>query len=521
YILDRGEAFIWRMNADGAEQVVRQLELGDWFGINALFLEEISDVILSVAGGSTVLVLSRPGFEQFLEENPDVWDTLQIPESLLQRLEAPQFDWMTDDETTVFYAAKTRWALVGKLILPVALSILFLWLGWKSIGGSIAKAPLLWGLLAFMVGGGWSVLRWLDWRNDYYVVTNKRVVHHESHLPSLKVTVEQAFLHQIQNLTLLKPSPLAQALNYGSLIIETAGRAGSIAFTLLDNPEECQQIIFYWLEKSRSLAQISERAAIREAITQQLAPREPAQTIAMEDVPLVDRLPAEASESEVKSTTSQNKLVSWLEQRLSKFAGRINELLPNFRLEVGQVVTWHKHPFVLVKAIWVPALVLLVTVLISIGWTIAANGQNFSKIALVLFIVCVFESSWFMWRYEDWRNDIFQMTASHILDIDRLPLGLKESRRQASLDQIQNINVDIPNFWARIFNYGNVIIETAGRRGDLMFEWVMRPRTIQAEIFARIEEMRGKLRKEQAKQRRQEMVNWLSVYHEMREKKEI
>jgi hypothetical protein len=49
----------------------------------------------------------------------------------------------------------------------------------------------------------------------------------------------------------------------------------------------------------------------------------------------------------------------------------------------------------------------------------------------------------------------------------------------------------------------------------------MRPRAIQTEIFARIEEMRGNIRKEQARQRRQEMANWLSVYHEMKEKNEI
>jgi hypothetical protein len=33
--------------------------------------------------------------------------------------------------------------------------------------------------------------------------------------------------------------------------------------------------------------------------------------------------------------------------------------------------------------------------------------------------------------------------------------------------------------------------------------------------------MRGEMRKEQARQRRQEMANWLSVYHEMKENEEI
>ena len=126
-----------------------------------------------------------------------------------------------------------------------------------------------------------------------------------------------------------------------------------------------------------------------------------------------------------------------------------------------------------------------------------------------------------LWRYEDWRNDLFQMTQSHLIDIDRLPLGFRESRRQASLDQVQNINAEIPNLWARLFNYGNVIIETAGPTGDLTFEWVMRPQAVQAEIFGRMEAIRDRRQAEETEQRREEMAQWFSVYHQMREEDEI
>ena len=146
---------------------------------------------------------------------------------------------------------------------------------------------------------------------------------------------------------------------------------------------------------------------------------------------------------------------------------------------------------------------------------------SFGTVVLVLFVVWCVGLFWFFWSYEDWRNEIFQMTASHIVDIDRLPLGLRESRRQAALEQIQNINVDIPNIWARLFNYGNVVIETAGATGDLTFEWVMRPRAVQAEIFEHIEELRAKQRAEEREQRRTEMAEWFAVYHQMKERDEI
>jgi uncharacterized membrane protein YdbT with pleckstrin-like domain len=205
---------------------------------------------------------------------------------------------------------------------------------------------------------------------------------------------------------------------------------------------------------------------------------------------------------------------------LAAAGNRLLSFLPHFREEDGPVVTWYKHPFVLLKAIAMPALILTATLLGGVVWA-AIGGKRFGTVVLALFVTWCLGLFWLLWQYEDWRNDIFQMTASHIIDVDRLPLGFRESKRQASLEQVQNINVDIPNVWARLFNYGNVVIETAGVAGDLTFEWVMRPRAVQREIFDRIDATRARRRSEEARQRRDEMANWLAVYHQMKEQDEI
>ena len=205
---------------------------------------------------------------------------------------------------------------------------------------------------------------------------------------------------------------------------------------------------------------------------------------------------------------------------IHSIARSISALLPRFREQKGQVVTWHKHPFVLMRAIWLPATVLLTTTAVGVWWAVSRTDSLGSAVILVFVISCL-SFAWFFWRYEDWRNDIYRMTASHIMDIDRLPLGLRESRRQASLEHIQNINVDIPSFNARLFNYGNVMIETAGATGDLIFESVMKPRAIQAEIFQRIDSIRTQQREQERAQRREEMARWVAVYHQMQERDEI
>jgi uncharacterized membrane protein YdbT with pleckstrin-like domain len=156
----------------------------------------------------------------------------------------------------------------------------------------------------------------------------------------------------------------------------------------------------------------------------------------------------------------------------------------------------------------------------AIYWAVA-GGDSPDLIILALLVVWCVSLLWLFWQYEDWHNDIFQMTATHLIDIDRLPLGFRESKRQAPLEQVQNINAVTPNLWARLFNYGNVIIETAGPSGDLVFEWVTRPQAVQAEIFGKIEAMRKQRQADEQKRKSEEMARWFSVYHRMKEEREI
>ena len=516
YVLQAGAATVWRMDSRGVERLVDQLKPGDYFGVTGLFLDEPRDTSVKVSEGSVVLMLTRASLTDYLEQHRAVRKALLVPEEIRRRLEAPRFDWMAADEYVVFYASKSRWVLLwGELVPMLLLSALI------TATVAMLAIPLLSIILAVVaaVGGlGWVILRWMDWRNDYYVVTNKRVFSHESRLPALQVTVDQAPLHQIQNVNLLKPTPLAQALNYGSLILQTAGRTtGSITFHQVDDPADCQQAVFELVEKTKSLVKSSERAAIREAIAEQLDPREPADKPAEEFEPersyyVSGQATWDMGEAPTPSVPEDEIEV---EPWLVVLGQRFNALLPHFREQVGDVVIWHKHPFILIKRTWIPALLLLALVSGAILWVSFIGGNSFESVVLILFVGCCLDLFWLFWRYEDWRNDIFQMTASHILDIDRLPLGFRESRRQAALEQVQNINVDIPNLWARIFNYGNVMIETAGSTGDLTFEWVMQPRAVQAEIFDRIESMRVQQRKEETERRRQEMAEWFAVYHQI------
>jgi uncharacterized membrane protein YdbT with pleckstrin-like domain len=123
---------------------------------------------------------------------------------------------------------------------------------------------------------------------------------------------------------------------------------------------------------------------------------------------------------------------------------------------------------------------------------------------------------WLVYRYEDWRNDIYMVTSDRIVDIDRSPFGLfGASRKEAKISAIQNVNSKTRGMVDVAFNMGDVIIETAGGEGQLTFERVYAPHRVQRDITDRIDAVEAATREQQATQRRQEMTEWLGIYDEL------
>jgi len=96
-----------------------------------------------------------------------------------------------------------------------------------------------------------------------------------------------------------------------------------------------------------------------------------------------------------------------------------------------------------------------------------------------------------------------------------LLVTVTEERREANLGVVQNINSERPSFLARILNFGSVTIETAGIE-PFTFDYVKDPGGVQAEIFRRTEAFRARQREQEADRRRSELLDWFSVYDQIR-----
>ena len=112
----------------------------------------------------------------------------------------------------------------------------------------------------------WVVYNYLDWRNDWFVVTNQRVVHEENILLTFNETRQQSPLKSIQQVKTDQDGYLAERLDFGDLIIATAGAGGTLIFDTIRHPEDLAEIINQELSRTGAHRAAESRDKIRSEI---------------------------------------------------------------------------------------------------------------------------------------------------------------------------------------------------------------------------------------------------------------
>ena len=126
-------------------------------------------------------------------------------------------------------------------------------------------APLI---LLFVLFGifGWWFYRYWDWQNDIYQISGNRLIDLKKRPLWLEELRRETTLDRIQNVGLSMPGILAQLLNFGSLIIETAGETGAFEFENVHDPRAVQAEIFSRRERvvhqQRQEESVSRRAEL-------------------------------------------------------------------------------------------------------------------------------------------------------------------------------------------------------------------------------------------------------------------
>jgi hypothetical protein len=441
-----------------------------------------------------VLILEREQFDAFVAAHPEIGPAIAFVKEA-ERERTRGYRWVNEGELIAAVVHKHPWMLLTSLrlmaiLIVVAAALLGLLTGLRLQG--LFYIPALIGLAAL----GSLFYAVYDWINDEYIVTNRRVVHIERRLwiEELSASIP---LDKIQNVRIEK-SGLGGWLNVGRLVIQSAAQeGGDVTFAFISDPESIRVLIEEQQEHVRARQEAERRERDRRRIERELREQIMPQEIEKEPPP---------QRAGQISLTARQVVRSWIGSWL------------NVEIRSGTNIVWRKHWIVLLQQAkrWLIALVGLDIILgvyaLVPGFQVLPRGVHL----LLGLVVLVVSLAGLWWEWEDWRNDTYSITDSQVIDAERLPLGLRETSKTALLDQVQNVQVDMPDFWGLALNYGNVMIETAGQGGQMVFRSVRNPRAVADEVFKRLQEYRDRRMEKQASLQDRVVVDALLSYHRLR-----
>ncbi|MDX1415955.1 MAG: PH domain-containing protein [Candidatus Promineifilaceae bacterium] len=525
-IVKSGRLYAQEVDPQGVVRAAntRQYEAKDYYGTEWLFETGTHPATVTGTHEGRLILINGEEFRHFLMAYPSAIHHLEpvvdeeghlysgLPEEAWEKAEQLPLTRRRErigpirllpDELVQYYSRRSTivlleslfWPVLGMILIPLTIYFLA-----RNTSMTIQTLGYVVAGLAMLLFGGIFIFRLLDWRNDYFVITNKHISHREFELRSFRTRLNKVPVGEVQSVTVERPTLLSNIFNVGSVKITTASVIGTVRFDGIDNPTEVEYILENLRQRYQSVDAALAQTNMRASVERHFQIDSGVNPISDEDEGLFG--------TTMRPAMSQrgigHQLFRWF----------------NWRIEEDGVITYRRNYFILFWEILLPSLVLGL-LLLTAGLIYRYIIADWTIILFFLVPAVFVTLFWMLWRYENWHNDMFQLTPFDVIDIDRKPFGCGESRKQAPLHNIQNVTAERPGFFATVFDYGNVHIETAGAGSDIVFDKIPRPSIVLSDIFRRLEENREKKRRKDGEMRREEYAVLLDVYKQELERDRI
>ncbi len=497
YLIYKGKTKVTRPNEKGEEETLAYLSAGDYFGEEALFEKRNRSATLTVEEDALLLFMSRPLFDELIRTYEKLRPNFIVTIKSHKLARANRFKWLGPTEVIYFMARRHVIRLYQKLAYPILLFLipiaLFVW-------GFIANAvtPYAVASIFIVINILWIIWLTLDWGNDYYIVTNQRVILLEKVI-GIYDSRQEAPLNTILSVG-VETDFLGRQFNFGSVNVRTF--VGNIKFEYVDYPEQAADMVREYWERTKSRSTQAQKDAMKNAIRAKIG----MPVIKVKEEPLAPVF--DADNKEAQRTLVKNVLANMFK----------------LRQEDGETITYHKHWFVLVQQAWRPlALFLfLLTLLIiqairltkdplnGLFESIETGGFRTDTAVVTILFFMFLDFLWLAYEYWDWTNDIFMVTPDEIMDIDKKPLGTEE-RRTAQIESIISTEYKRIGLMGNIFNFGTVYITVGGTK--LSFQDVLDPAGVMSDINRRRMVRLAKKAEDSAVADRERMATWVAAYH--------
>lgn len=484
-LLISGQGLLSQTGPDGREQVVGQVSANEYLNESALFIETTATLSLRVPETTIVLFMARDKMLRLIAEYPEIKGSLAVQGSRLPAMPDRKFGGQRENEQVVTVLRRHKWAFIRRLWLALVPAALLLFLG--AAFSQAAALSVAFAGLGLVVGGLLMVYFYLEWHNDSVVISDQRVVHIERGILTFRTTRSEIPLSSILEIKADVPpgDPFSRLLNYGTVTIKTSGKGGNVKFDLMPAPQTVQNVIFTNQARFRENMASQTRNAIRGQVDDRVLHR---------------------SENDKKDSAGKK----------ARTSGGISLLQMKFTNEKGETV-YRKHYLVWFGHVLLPLLVILagaVILIFDMFNQLLPDGLGLLSYLLGFGVVAAGIGGFYMADW-DWRNDLYIVGDRTVTLIHRRPLFLQNVNDQFLLAQVDNISSDVSGAFSTLFRIGNVQLKLVGSGEESkVFRNVYRPGQVQAEIVKRQERARQLQQEEDAKRRQQEILDYLSVYHE-------
>lgn len=469
-------------NKENSKKVLATLIAGDYFGEEGPISGTRRTATVTAQPGTMLLRWGVADMKATLRKNANMRLTFDVAISSRRLARASKFDWLLKDEVIYYAARRHVLKLYTMLLGPVGVALIgLLTLSILLLVPSASVAAIA-GVILF-VALAWGAWNYVDWGNDFYIVTNQRVIRLEKVVfmydSREEAPLETVLSHQVMT------DFWGRLLGYGDLTVNTF--TGKIRMIGIDHPNQAAALLDEYMRRVQDQQKKQLDSVVRKTIRDKIRPPVP--------LPAASAPPAPAAAPPAKPSFSLRKSLS--------------EMFV-LREESGGTVTYRKHWLVLIYA-WLKQIFgLLVLIGILVAWVSISDQPVPISLVFIVILGIMVMLVWMVYDLFDWSNDRYQVTTEQVIDIFQKPLSV-ENRRAAPLENILSTEYSRSGILGLMFNFGTVYVVV----GDVHFDFVdvVNPPQVQQDIIRRMTARRMRKQEDDGKAERERIAQWLGHYY--------
>lgn len=480
-IMRSGKADVMQLRLGKAQPERVNVKLpGDYFCEAELLSGRPLQASVLTSEPSVLFIIPAVQFQQLLSRYPLMRQIIALADYTYRLSERRNFqDWLQPNENVIIVLNKHWSWLIQAGWFPIfigPLAVLVMHVLWWYV------IPFSWFLVVMpvvVVFCLWLVYVWLDFTDDTYVITNRRVIAAErvQLLNDKRVEAPLASIRSVE----ITQSQVEKILGSGDVKIQTY--SSILRFDDIPNPKAVLQVLNDLHERALEEQQQQDDAELRQQITHAIG-RTPAAVAKPYQLPQV--------------------------KPPSRLFSRQNAASEH-------TATFRTHWVVLVPKIW-RALIFFLLVALLLLYPLSIWGLWVQALfpfwlwllgcsALLLVLGAII---WY--QYEDWRNDVYRITEDKVIELQLTPLFGRVQQQSAGLDNIESVTYQQPTVLSRVLDYGDVTIQTGAQAGALVFPNIGNPVGVQQEIFRRLEVYRKEKERNERRRQNAELLRYVRTY---------